>query len=208
MSLAYRVSKFNRDRKWDSFMEEIHPTPAMRVLDVGFSEKEYSSTDNYIEKFYPYQNMLTALGTDVPIEFKARYPSVSAVNYGGDIFPFEDKAFDVVWSNAVLEHVGNRDRQLLFLKEVKRVSRRAFITTPNRYFPVELHTRMPLLHFLPKEIFDKYLVMIGKEWASGEYMHLLSLGAIKSLLADAGVEEFKIIKNRIGGFTMDFVILF
>ena len=208
MSLAHRISKYNRDRKWRTFIKEFPPTPTMHVLDIGFSENEYSSTDNYIEKHYPYQNMLTALGIDNPIRFKERYPSVRAIRYDGGLFPFEDKLFDVVWSNAVIEHVGNRTKQLLFLKEIHRVSNCAFITTPNKYFPVEVHTRTPLLHYLPKTIFDKYLHLVGKKWASGEYMHLLSLSDIESLFADAGIEEYRIYKNKIAGFTLDFVVCF
>ncbi|KKO20953.1 MAG: class I SAM-dependent methyltransferase [Candidatus Brocadia sp.] len=206
MSLAHRVSKYNRDRKWRAFLKEISPSPILRVLDIGFSENEYSGTDNYIEKHYPYPNMLTALGIDAPIKFKERYPSVNSVQYNGAKFPFEDKAFDVTWSNAVIEHVGSRDKQLLFLKEIKRVSRRAFFTTPNKYFPVEVHTRTMLLHYLPKIVFDKYLNLIGKTWASGDYMYLLSLNTLKSLLADAGINEYRIVKNRIAGFTMDFFV--
>ena len=208
MSLAHRFSKYNRDRKWEIFLKEMSPTTSTQVLDIGFSENEYSNTDNYIEKHYPYQNMLTALGIDTPIMFKERYPEVSTVQYDGERFPFEDKQFDIAWSNAVIEHVGIRNRQLMFLEEIKRVSKRAFITTPNRYFPVEVHTRIPILHWLPKFVFDKYLVLVGKDWASGEYMHLLSLNDIKSLLADAGIVEFEIVNNRIAGFVVDFIIIF
>jgi len=208
MSIAYKVSVFNRKRKWDLFLNNIVLTKEMRVLDVGFSEKEYSSTDNFIEKHYPYPEKLTALGVNVPVEFKKRYPLVTAVHYGGGIFPFADKAFDVCWSNAVIEHVGDRDKQLFFLKEIRRVSRRAFITTPNKHFPIETHTRTPLMHYFPKKIFDRYLTLMGKKWATGNYMHLLSFSDCNNLLCDASIHEYKIIKNRLFGFILDFVIIF
>jgi SAM-dependent methyltransferase len=208
LSLAYKISAYNRRKKWQLFLKEIAPTQEMRVLDVGFCEKEYKSGDNFIEKHYPYPEMLTALGIDIPSKFKTRYPKVTAVHYNGGLFPFEDKAFDVLWSNAVIEHVGDRNKQLLFIKEIKRVSKRAYITTPNRFFPFEVHTLILFLHYLPKRIFDKYLVLTGRGWAAGEYMHLLSHNDIKTLLADAGVAEYKIINNRLGGITMDFIVLF
>ncbi|MBE3145275.1 MAG: methyltransferase domain-containing protein [Planctomycetes bacterium] len=208
MSLVYKISAYNRRKKWRLFYKEIAPTQGMHVLDVGFQEEEYSSTDNFIEKHYPYPEMLTALGINIPVKFKTRYPTVTVVHYDGGLFPFGDKAFDVLWSNAVIEHAGDRNKQLLFIKEIKRVSKRAFITTPNKFFPIELHTRTPLLHYLPKRIFDKYLVLIRKRWATGEYMHPLSHNDIKALLADAGISEYKIINNRLGGITMDFVVLF
>jgi len=175
---------------------------------VGFSEEEGSSSSNFIEKHYPYPEMLTALGINVPVKFSKRYPKVAAVHYDGGVFPFEDKAFDLCWSNAVIEHVGDRNKQIDFLREIKRVSKRAFITTPNRFFPIEAHTRIPVLHYLPKRIFDKWLALIGKGWATGEYMHLLSLHDLKTLLSSADISEYKIIKNRLAGFTLDFVVIF
>ena len=208
MSIAYRLSAFNRKRKWGHFLDEIKPTQELRVLDLGFSENEYSETDNYIEKYYPYPEMLTALGIETPDEFERKYPEVSAIHYDGDTFPFVDKSFDVCWSNAVIEHVGNRDKQLLFLSEIKRVSKKGFISTPNKYFPIELHTRTPLLHYLPNKIFEKVLSITGRGWATGDYMRLLSISDMKSLLRDAGISEYKIIKNKLMGFTIDFVVVF
>ena len=208
MTFAHRISAYNRSRKWGLFLEEIAPTRATRVLDVGFSEEEYSSNDNFIEKHYPHPEMLTALGIDTPVKFKRRYPEVATVRYDGSVFPFSDQAFDVLWSNAVIEHVGDRSKQLFFLKEIKRVSKKAFITTPNRFFPVEVHTCTPLLHYLPESIFDRYVTLIGKRWATSEYIRLLSHSELEALLADADIAEYRIIKNMLVRLPLDFVVLF
>lgn len=208
MSLAYEISALNRRRKWRLFLKVIAPTSSMRVLDVGFSEEEFSATDNFLEKHYPHPEKVTALGIDAASRFRERYPEVTVVRYAGGAFPFADQSFDVAWSNAVIEHVGDRSRQLLFLREVRRVARRAFLTTPNRLFPVEVHTRIPLLHYLPKRLFDRCLRLLGKEWATGDYMNLLSHSSLRELLADAGIDEFQIVRNRLGGFTLDFVVIF
>jgi SAM-dependent methyltransferase len=208
MSFAYKISGWNRRRKWNLFLEEFSPINSLRVLDVGFSDEEYSSTDNFIEKHYPYPEMLTALGVCDTSKFRQRYPDVTVVQYDGGTFPFKDKEFDVCWSNAVIEHVGKRNAQVQFLKEIRRVSRRAFVTTPNRYFPVETHTRTPFLHYLPKELFDKYLCLVGKEWASKDYMYLLSHRDVRELLSDAGITDYRIHRNRLLGFTLDFAVIF
>ena len=63
--------------------------------------------------------------------------------------PFRRKAFDLVVSNAVIEHVGDEAAQRQFVAEHLRVGRHLVITTPNRWFPVESHTRTALLHWLP-----------------------------------------------------------
>jgi hypothetical protein len=155
--------------------------------------------------------MITALGVDDPVHFTHRYPEIKAVKYDGERFPFPDGAFDVAWSNAVLEHVGTADaraeRQTLFLSEVQRVARRAFITTPNRWFPLEIHTRTPLLHWLPKPMFDAYLRRRGQAWAAGDYMTLLSEQDLRARLAAAGIERYELVKNRFGPLTADFVVI-
>jgi len=88
------------------------------------------------------------------------------------------------------------------------VAKSGFITTPNKYFPIEVHTRTPLIHYLPKKFFDKYLYLIGKRWATGDYMNLLSFGDIKELLQEAKFSDYQIIKNRIFFSTLDFIIYF
>jgi SAM-dependent methyltransferase len=208
MSLADRVSAYNRNRKWELFLKHMLPDSGTTILDVGFNATEYSDVDNYIEKHYKYPENITALGMDSPAEFQKRYPKVRAVQYDGNEFPFEDQKFDVCWSNAVIEHVGNRERQLKFLKEVKRVARRAIITTPNRLFPIEVHTRIPFLHWLPKPWFDGILRSTPKYWAAGDYMHLLTYRQLSDLLAEAGADKPLIHKNRLCGFVVDFVAVF
>ena len=207
MNIAHKISEYNRERKWGLFQKEIEIDEDICVLDAGFSDKEYSGSDNFIEKHYPYPDKLTALGVDIPVLFQKRYPQVRVVQYKGGVFPFRDKEFDVCWSNAVIEHVGSYNEQLQFLKEVLRVSKAAFITTPNKYFPFELHTRIPILHWLPKPMFDKILNVVGKKWAAGDYMYLLSIADMKKLLEKADISQYKIIRNKLLGFTMDFVVV-
>ncbi|MFZ2189859.1 MAG: methyltransferase domain-containing protein [Candidatus Magasanikiibacteriota bacterium] len=207
--LAYNISAWNRGRKWKIFFQEIQPGANDRVLDIGFTNIEYSQTDNYLEKNYPYQNKITALGIDKNSDnFVKLYPQVKTVLYSGGSFPFEDGQFGIVWSNAVIEHVGGREKQILFLQEMLRVGKKIFFTTPNKFFPVEIHTRVPLLHIiLSKNKFDWFLSFINKKWATGDYMNLLGEKDLVALLEKCNVKKYKIIKNRFCGFVMDFVVV-
>ena len=72
----------------------------------------------------------------------------------GKPLPYADGEFDIACSNAVLEHVGGPDMRAAFIKEHLRVARSVFITIPNRWFPIEHHTKIPLLHYAP-ELFRK-----------------------------------------------------
>ena len=88
---------------------------------------------------------------------------VDSVVADGRKLPFPDDAFDVAFSNAVLEHVGSREDQRRFLHELCRVAPRVFVSTPNRWFPVELHTRLPLLHWLPRPMRDRAFALLQKD---------------------------------------------
>ena len=207
--LAYKISAWNRKRKWDLFNKEIAPKNSDTILDVGFTNTEYSDTDNYLEKNYSFKNKITALGVgDSYVDFSKRYPEVEVILYDGGIFPFDDKHFDIVWSNAVIEHVGNRKKQITFLKELHRVGKKVFFTTPNKFFPVEVHTRIPLLHILlGKKQFDWFLKIINKKWARGDYMNLSSKKDLVGMLESCDVKKYSIIKNRFFGFVIDFVVI-
>lgn len=207
MSIANKISGYNRKRKYEYFKNNFIITPETKILDVGFANQEYSPVDNYLEKSYPFLDKITALGVDGKDMFEKKYPEVNAVIYDGDIFPFKDKSFDIGWSNAVIEHVGQRGKQVQFLKEMLRTCNIVYFTTPNIYFPVELHTRILLLHWLPKSMFDRILISIGKKWATGDYMYLLSRNEIKDICKQAGAKKITIKGNYLGGFVMDYCII-
>lgn len=72
------------------------------------------------------------------------------VQCDGTALPFPDQSFDLVLSNAVIEHVGDEDLQRRFVAEHLRVGRHFAVTTPNKWFPVETHTQAVLRHWSPR----------------------------------------------------------
>ncbi|MFN5971137.1 MAG: hypothetical protein ACK47N_21490 [Microcystis sp.] len=78
-------------------------------------------------------------------------------------------------SSAVIEHVGNEQSQIEYVSSLLRLCPRLFITTPNRYHWLEFHTRLPLLHWLPRSWHRCVLNLIGmKFWASEKNLRLLA----------------------------------
>ncbi len=171
MGIAEQISLRSRRRKLELFMEELRPTAETTVLDVGaheqaFAESRESSTNNFFEEFYPWPERLTALGLHDGTGFTAHYPKIRYVQGDGLELPFADGEFDVVFSNAVVEHVGGVEQQRRFASEAARVGKRVFMTTPNRHFPIETHTKLPFVHWLPRSAEHKVYDALGRHWAT------------------------------------------
>ena len=157
--VASRVSMRSRERKLQLFLELLQPGPGSSVLDVGVTNAPFGhgSTDNFFEALYPWPERLTAVGHTSLDRFAAAFPKVTAVQADGRDLPFADRAFDLGFSNAVVEHVGGREDQRRFVNELCRVAERVFVTTPNRFFPLEVHSLVPFAHWLPRAARNRVL---------------------------------------------------
>ena len=65
--------------------------------------------------------------------------------------------YDLVFSNSVIEHVGPRDRQEAFAREVRRLAPSYWVQTPSKWFPIEAHCGMPFWWFYPERLRRKLL---------------------------------------------------
>lgn len=79
-------------------------------------------------------------------ESSTRLNFVSMLGDGRDLSAFEDGSFDVVFSNSVIEHLGQHEDQRRMAREIQRVGKRYFIQTPNKSFPIEPHFLFPLIN--------------------------------------------------------------
>ena len=184
MRLTDAISLRSRQRKLRLFLDEMQPTSETTVLDVGADELAFGEgggcgTLNFFEELYPWPDRITALGLHDGAGFRERYPAVRYVQGDACALPFGDGEFEVVFSNAVIEHVGGRERQRRLVLEALRVGRRIFLTTPNRRFPVEVHTRLPFVHWLPDAVAHRAYDLVGKGFA--KELDLLSPGTLASL---------------------------
>jgi SAM-dependent methyltransferase len=185
--LGDAISLRSRRRKLALFLALMKPTAETTVLDVGVDEVSLGesggeggcTTHNLLEEAYPWPARITALGLHDGRRFRERYPDIPYVRGDACALPFGDGTFDVVHSNAVIEHVGDRDRQATFVREALRVGRRVFLTTPNRWFPIEVHTRLPLVHWLPEPVAGRVYDLTRMPWAKEN--HLLGPKELRAL---------------------------
>ena len=113
--------------------------------------------------------------------------------------PYPDRSFDWVFSNAVLEHVGDRTKQELFAQEMRRVARIGyFLSTPNRHFLVDPHTYLPFYHVLPDRIQKLALPFSLGHMRKWQPLGLVSAGDLRRMFPSARV-------TTVGPFGMNLI---
>lgn len=145
--------RYFRKRRMREFARTFGITPETRVLDVGGTPFNWS--------LLSVRPRLTIL--NLPRTKEEMEPGVNWVGGDGCLLPFRDRSFDVVFSNSVIEHVGELETQRVFAREIARVGVGYYVQTPNRWFPIEPHLLTPF-HFLPKK-WQRRLVNRFTIWA-------------------------------------------
>jgi hypothetical protein len=188
-SLGERITLLARDRIYDDFIAICQPRRHDTILDVGVSDV-VNDAANMMERKYPFPEQITAVGLGSGHDFRAAYPLTAYTQIAANRrLPFVDRQFDIATSNAVLEHVGSPGHQEFFVHELIRVARKVFISVPNRYFPVEHHTAIPLLHYSDAAFHLACRALGKKEWAEAENLILMSRDNLARLVpADLGAE--------------------
>lgn len=154
-------------------MKLMDPQPTERVLDVGVTDAAWRA-GNFFESRYPWPAQITAVAPHPLPAFERTFPEVEFVAADGRRLPFADDSFDIGFSNAVVEHVGSRDDQRRFIAELVRTCKRVFICTPNAAYPVDPHTLLPFVHWLPRAARSRVLRATGNgHWASEEHLNPL-----------------------------------
>ena len=139
-------ARYFRGRRFRWFQRAFRIGPETRVLDLGGYEYYW----NYFEQ--PPQVTIVNLDRTPPRSEGFRWVAADA-----RALPFRDGAFDVVFANSIIEHVGDQESRRRFAWEVERVGRRYYVQTPNYWFPVEPHLLTPFIHFLPAKLKKRLL---------------------------------------------------
>jgi hypothetical protein len=208
-SLPIKIAVHQRRKMYERFMEFINVDAFDTILDIGAANDRSYNHSNYLEAWYPDKSRITAVGIDNAAFLESVYRGVKFLRADGRDLPFESAAFDFVHSSAVLEHVGSRLQQTRFLGEAWRVARRGiFVTTPNRWFPVEFHTLLPLVHWLPSPLYRKLLVALRRKFFADENnLNLMSARALAFATRAAGIDSFDIRSVSLCGWSTNLMLI-
>ena len=187
------------------FVKDLGVNDQTRILDIGGTPFNWELLD--VRPRITIVNMPRAREA-----FDEHYTCVFA---DGRALPFGDHSFDIVFSNSVIEHVGDAERQRRFANEIARVGRAYWVETPNRWFPVEPHLLTPFLHFLPKR-WQRSIARRFTVWAlierpsrdRWEYyiehylrdIRLLDAADLREMFPDA-----EIVRERLGAWTKSLI---
>ena len=133
-----------RRRRFRLFRELIAPLERpVQVLDIG-------GTPAFWETLGPEAHADLEVVILNRKQLPVRWPNFSSIEGDAtDLTQFRSAAFDVAFSNSVIEHVGDWDAQRRMAEELVRVGRHYYVQTPNRLFPIEPHFLVPGFQFLP-----------------------------------------------------------
>jgi hypothetical protein len=207
--MSEAIGAYQRRKMLAALLGSIELEHRDSILDVGVTSDQLYYESNYLEALYPNRSRITAIGVDDASFLEKLYPGVRFIRGDGRHLPFTDYSFDIVHSSAVLEHVGSKNQQIEFLGELWRVTRKGvFVTTPNRWFPVEFHTVLPLLHWFPRRVHRRILAAFGREFfAKEENLRLLSRKDLAAAAHHAGMQTFCIRSVRLFGWATNLVLV-
>jgi len=184
-----------------------------KVLDLGGSESYWKSNLQYIDK-----NRIKSI--DIvnlpPVEKKVKtINDVEVFIYGGNALDektLQMKSYDLVFSNSVIEHVGNLRDQKQMANIISNQGQKYWVQTPAKKFPLEPHFYFPFFQYLPLSIktflhrhFNLGFMKKQPDWLSAriecECTRLLTKREFSRLFPDG-----EILFEKFFGFTKSIIV--
>ena len=185
-SLLRPFQSYVRRQRMSLFNKIIQPYAGMKILDVGGTPSIWKTIETPLK--------ITCLNLPSP-KPKPKYEGHHSIDFvDGDACympQFHGGDFDLIFSNSVIEHVGDINKQEQFAKEVLRLSGSYWIQTPCKLFPLEAHTGMPLWWYYPDSLREYFITRwSGKLPAWTEYIKhttVIEAQTLQSLFPDASI---------------------
>jgi hypothetical protein len=189
-----------RRRRMRHFFNLFVPSPEVRVLDIGGTPQTWTCES---QGHAPFSVTMINIRCDKEFESSRFHFMLGDATQ----LPFGDNAFDIVFSNSVIEHVGSWERQLAFAQEARRVARKLWVQTPARNFPIEAHLLAPFIQYLPKRVQHRIARWTPRGLLTPEVVHeiinevrLLNYREIQELFPDC-----QILRERLFFLTKSYI---
>ena len=179
------------------------------ALDIGTTNDEKNLSSNIIIKNLKGIKEFKSLSDQfINLKFFSKSLKKSIIHTFNEN-EIENFSSDLVISNATIEHVGNEINQLKMIENIMRLSKKYFIIiTPNRFHPLEFHTKIPLIHWFPKKLHRSILSLIGQKFLSSEEnLNLLSRSDLVSFMDKLNFKTYEIKKINFLFFISNYILI-
>ena len=179
-----RASLRIRRQIYEWFSEAIGGVEGKVILDHGSTPNTSRSANCFIRWLLADRATVYAASPEDIAHLPADFPGLNVIPWPPT--GVAGRPFEAVVSSAVIEHVGAREVQLAYLTDVLQLGERVLLTTPNRRHWLEFHTKLPLIHWLPKDRHRALLSRIGMTlWAREQNLNLLTREELEALISEA-----------------------
>ena len=202
------VKKKKRQEMLDIINKKLRDIKIHDALDIGTTnDQDYQSSNFLIKNLKNISEFKSVSDQYIDDNFFSKILTKSITdNFTNE--EIDNFKSDLVISNATIEHVGNFENQIKMVKNVAKLARKFFvITTPNRYHPIDFHTKLPFIHWLPKNVHRSLLNFIGLNYfAKEENLNLFSEQDLNVCMKESGIKNYEIFYINLLGFKSNFLI--
>lgn len=210
----------SRQRRARMFLSNFDLTPETRILDLGGWNGAHIHAVLENSSVLPTNIYVADINETAVNEAAMHYGFVPIVIPEAGRLPFSDKFFDIVFCSSVIEHVtvpkeivwtlvSGRDfrdaaqhRQREFADEIRRLGKGYFVQVPYRWFPIETHSWLPFVSYLPRRFQVPLLRFTNRFWIKQTMpdFYLPTMGDMKRYFPDASI-----LKERVLGVTKSLI---
>ena len=179
------------------------------ILDVGTTNDEKNESSNYLVKNLgedKYYKSISDQSITSNFFSKSLKKSITENLTQDEIEKFKS---DLVISNATIEHVGSFENQIKMCNNIISLSKKYFIImTPNRFHPFEFHTKIPIIHWLPKKFHRSILRLFGlKFFAEEKNLNLLSEFDLRLIMKKCNKTNYEIKYVNFFSIKSNFILI-
>ncbi len=202
-----RYSGQARQKRREMFHDNFSITSTTRILDLGSGPGDHIATLLAGTDYSPSNVYIADINRAAVTSGARKYGFQGVALDGSGALPFPDGFFDIVFCSSVIEHytipkseiwnvrsgsdfeMESWRKQRQCAREVERVGRQYFVQTPNKWFPIESHTWLPLVGYIPRSLLLPVLRVTNRIWVKSTQpdWHLLNRRQMGQLFPSANI---------------------
>lgn len=211
--VVQRARRQARAKRASLFRQHFAIGPTTKILDIGSEDGSAISAVLAGTSADPANVFIADVDAQRVAEGARRYGFVPVPISESGRLPFGDRFFDIVYCSSVIEHVTvaksevwsrrsgrdfrvtARQRQREFADEIRRLGKTYYVQTPYKWFPVESHTWLPLVGFLPRRLQLPVIALSNRYWIkrTAPDWCLLTARDMRQFFPDAALKHERVL---------------